>query len=235
MKTTNARTKNLLAVNSDAKTVKGSKHNVLTGIMYLAPHTLAGPNICPMAEAAGCVDGCLNTAGRGAMTYVQERRIAKTRWYHEDPVSFLDTLRRNIRSLVRRADRIGAIPMVRLNGTSDIMWERKHPEILDEFPNVQFYDYTKIPVRSNVLANYHLTWSYSGVLSYARHLDTALVNGMNVAVVFRNHLPDTFLGMPVINGDDSDVRPYDPEGVVVGLTAKGRAKKDTSGFVIDVD
>ena len=229
-----ARTKNLLAVNSDAKTIKGSKHNVLTGIMYLAPHTLAGPNICPMAEAAGCVDGCLNTAGRGAMTFVQQRRIAKTNWYHEDSTSFLDTLRRNIRSLVRRADRIGAVPMVRLNGTSDIMWERKHPEILDEFSDVQFYDYTKIPVRRDLPKNYHLTWSYSGVPGYAKHLDTARANGMNVAVVFRKELPDSFLGLPVVNGDDSDVRPYDPDGVVVGLTAKGRAKQDTSGFVVDL-
>lgn len=228
------RTKNLLAVGNDAKTVKGEKYGVLTGIMYLAPHTLAGPNVCPMAEAAGCVTGCLNTAGRGAFNSVQRSRIAKTVWYHEDTDSFLDTLRRNIRALIRKANRLGAVPMVRLNGTSDIMWERKHPELFEEFSGIQFYDYTKIPVRRDLPTNYHLTWSYSGITGYAKHIDTARANDMNVAVVFRKHLPDTFLGMPVVNGDDSDVRPYDPDGVVVGLTAKGRAKQDTSGFVVDL-
>jgi len=44
-------------------------------------------------------------------------------------------------------------------------------------------------------------------------------------------MPETYEGTPVFNGDDSDLRFLDPKGVVVGLYAKGKAKKDTSGFV----
>lgn len=225
-------TKHLLGVSTDAKTVKGEKKGVLTGIMYLAPHTLSGVNVCPMAELAGCAAPCLNTAGRGRMTPVQEARIRKTRFWHEDREGFLTILRADIRRLVAKAKRTNMVPMVRLNGTSDIRWEIEAPELFSEFSNVQFYDYTKLPNRKNVPANYHLTFSYSGANPrYAAFADVAIKNGMNVAVVFRKLLPETFLGLPVINGDESDVRPYDPQGVVVGLTAKGSAKKDTSGFV----
>jgi hypothetical protein len=54
----------------------------------------------------------------------------------------------------------------------------------------------------------------------------------NAAVVFQT-LPDTFLGLQVINGDEHDLRHLDPKGVIVGLLPKGRkAKRDTSGFVV---
>tara|TARA_R100000734_G_C3294869_1_gene86167 strand:+ start:131 stop:463 length:333 start_codon:yes stop_codon:yes gene_type:complete len=108
--------------------------------------------------------------------------------------------------------------------------------IFEIFPNVQFYDYTKIYKRdvSNI-PNYHLTWSYSQAnKDYAKEYKTALNNGMNIAVVFRDKLPAAFLGLPVIDGDKDDLRFLDSKGVVVGLKAKGDAKKDTSGFVIDV-
>lgn len=225
--------RNLLAVGNDAKTTKGEKYNVLTGIMYLAPHRLSGQNLCSMADLAGCGAACLNTAGRGLFNNVQAARLAKTRYYLDDTESFLVDLHANIGSLVRKAERIGATPMVRLNGTSDIMWERKHPEIFERWSDVQFYDYTKIPTRRDLPKNYHLTWSYSGVPGYAKYLPVALQNGMNVAVVFRSTPPESWAGLPVINGDDSDVRPYDPDGVIVGLTAKGPAKRDTTGFVVD--
>lgn len=230
----NKRPTSLLGVSTDAKTVKGEKKGILTGIMYLAPHKLSGINVCPLAELAGCAAPCLNTAGRGRMSNVQLARVRKTRFYHEDRQSFINVLRADIRKLVNRAARLGMTPMVRLNGTSDIRWEVEAPELFEEFSNVQFYDYTKIANRKNLPANYHLTFSYSGSNEKYRNMaQVAMDNGMNVAAVFRKLLPETFLGRPVINGDESDVRPLDPEGVVVGLTAKGSAKSDTSGFVQD--
>ena len=231
----NRRSQKLLRIGSDAKTVKGEKKGVLTGIMYLAPYTLSGSNVCSMAEMAGCHDGCLNTAGRGRMSGTQQARVRKTLFWQEDPMAFLDVLRRDIAALIRKAARENKVPMVRLNGTSDIMWERKAPEIFEEFSDVQFYDYTKIPTRRDLPANYHLTFSYSGANArYREFYRPARDNGMNVAVVFRTpEFPKSFLGMPVVDGDESDVRPFDPQGVVVGLKAKGKAKHDRSGFVID--
>lgn len=230
----NERPKKLLGVGTDPKTVKGEKNGVLTGIMYLAPHKLSGINVCPMAELAGCAAPCLNTAGRGRMSNVQAARVRKTRFFHEDREGFLALLRKEISRVVRKAKREGKVPMIRLNGTSDIRWEREAPELFEEFADVQFYDYTKIPNRRNIPANYHLTFSYSASNDrYAAFADVAKENGMNIAVVFRNRLPDTFLGLPVVNGDESDLRPLDPDGCVVGLVAKGSAKSDTSGFVQD--
>lgn len=228
------RPKHLLGIGTDAKTVKGEKRGVLTGIMYLAPHTLSGVNVCPMAELAECHGPCLNTAGRGKMSNVQMARIRKTNFWHEDRDGFIALLMKEIRRVVRKAEKEGKVPMIRLNGTSDIRWEREAPEVFAAFPDVQFYDYTKIPNRRDLPANYHLTFSYSGANErYAAFADVAIENGLNVAVVFRDRLPDTFLGLPVVSGDESDVRPMDPQGVIVGLTAKGGAKHDTSGFVQD--
>jgi hypothetical protein len=233
---TTKRPQKLLGVNTDAKTTKGTTKGVLTGIMYLAPHKLAGDNICPLAELAGCVSGCLNTAGRGRFTNTQLARIRKTRLWHEERDWFMNRLRKDISALVRKANRLGMTPMVRLNGTSDIRWEVEAPELFAEFSEVQFYDYTKIPNRKNLPANYHLTFSYSGASErYREFYHVARDNGMNVAVVFRKFIPETFLDMPVINGDESDVRPFDPTGVVVALKAKGKAKQDTSGFVVDAE
>jgi hypothetical protein len=230
----NKRPMKLLGIGGDAKTIKGEMKGVLTGILYLAPHKLSDVNVCPMAEMAGCVDGCLNTAGRGRMSGTQRARLRKTNLWHNDRAWFIAQLRKDIRGLIRKANKLGLTPMVRLNGTSDIRWEREAPELFAEFADVQFYDYTKIPTRNNLPANYHLTFSYSGANArYREFYRAAQDNGMNVAVVFRKFIPETFLGMPVVNGDESDVRPYDPNGVVVGLKAKGKAKKDTSGFVVD--
>jgi hypothetical protein len=188
-----------------------------------------------MADLAGCAAPCLNTAGRGRFTSTQLARIRKTKLWQSDRAWFVDRLRRDIKSLQRKAAKLGMVPMVRLNGTSDIRWEREAPELFAEFPEVTFYDYTKVPNRRDLPANYSLTFSYSGANErYREFYRAAIDNGLNVAVVFRNALPATFLGLPVINGDESDIRPYDPRGVVVGLKAKGNAKRDTSGFVVDL-
>jgi len=216
----------LLNIDHNAKTVKGQKKGYLTGILYLAPSNLSGYNVCPFAKVAGCEKACLNTAGRGAMSSVQQARIRKTRWFHEDRESFMAQLVKDIASLVRRAHKQGLIPTVRLNGTSDILWERipvgGHANLMEMFP-IQFYDYTKFAKRE-VPGNYHITYSYSPVRG-----ETSL---HNMAVVFRGKLPKQFLGRRVINGDEHDLRFLDKPRVVVGLSAKGRAKRDTSGFVV---
>ena len=130
---------------------------------------------------------------------------------------------------------------MRLNGTSDIQWEHikldNENNIFEEFPQVQFYDYTKIPTRKVThIKNYHLTWSYSEANEkYAEYWKEALDKGMNVATVFRKDLPKFYKGVKVFNGDTNDLRFLDERGVIVGLKAKGKARKDTSGFVIDVD
>ena len=109
------------------------------------------------------------------------------------------------------------------------------PEIFEEYEDIQFYDYTKIPNRKlGTIQNYDLTFSYSGVKEYQPMVATALKKNMRMAVVFRSkENPRTFMGMDCVNGDDTDVRPYDKQGVVVTLYAKGKARKDTSGFVVD--
>ena len=217
----------LLSVGSDAKTPKGEKLGYLTAIMYLAPFNLSGTNICPMAELAKCHAPCLNTAGRGVMSNVQKSRLAKTRFYLDDRPAFMAQLRKEIKAFEKKCKKDGFKPAVRLNGTSDIRWETTG--IMDEFPDIQFYDYTKIPNRKNLPANYSLTWSYSG--ANERYVEMR-PDSYNWAVVFRDGLPSTFKGRKVIDGDETDLRFLDPKGVVVGLKAKGKARKDQSGFVV---
>ena len=199
-----------------------------TYIMHLAPSTLSGYQTCPMASE-GCASACLNTAGRGRFTAIQEARIRKTRWFFEDRESFMAQLVKDIHAAIRKAGREGFVPVFRLNGTSDIRWEtvvvNGFANIMVMFPQVQFYDYTKLPNRRNVPSNYHLTFSRS---ESNEHL---IPQGMNVAVVF-DSLPDVWMGRKVIDGTETDLRFLDEQNVVVGLLAKGKAKKDTSGFTI---
>jgi hypothetical protein len=143
----------------------------------------------------------------------------------------------DIIKFINACERKGKKPAVRLNGTSDIQWEKITVEcgqnIFEMFPQVQFYDYTKIPTRNiSYIFNYHLTWSYSEASEkYAKLFDSV---PYNKAVVFRNkELPSTFKGVKVIDGDKHDMRFLDEPNVVVGLKAKGKAKSDDSGFVID--
>ena len=231
--------KTLLSIDTNAKTVKGQTLGFMTGILYLAPADQSGHQVCPMAKAAGCEAACLYTAGRGAMSNVQTARLNRTRYFFEDRAAFMLQIIADITKLVRKAQREGMTPLVRLNGTSDIRWElieaRDGKTIFEIFPDVQFYDYTKIPNRHSLPANYDLTFSYSGVVTFAKHAQRAMDNGMRTAVVFRDraNMPATFNGMQSIGGDDSDVRHLEPQGVVVALYAKGRARRDTTGFVID--
>lgn len=224
-----------LAIGNNAKTIKSDKGGeYLTAIMYLRPNL----NLCPMSALAACIDACLNTTGRGRMNSIQEARQRKTDAFESDPVAFVDQLKKDIMFALRKATKQGVKLAVRLNGTSDIAWENMRGSngntILQDFPDVQFYDYTKLPNRK-VPANYHLTVSYSG--ANAKYAAKVLKSDHNIAVVFRdkNSIPEFWNGRRVIDGDRDDLRFMDPKSVVVALYAKGDAKKDKTGFVVDVN
>ena len=225
----------LLSVSSDSKTVKGQKLGILTGILYLMPDN----DLCPNAINAGCSESCLVTAGRAAIfTSVNQSRARRTDEYRNARVPFMRALQSSIEALIRKAEREGLKPAVRLNGTSDINWQAELIDgktLFEHYPDVAFYDYSKYQFRSKH-SNYHLTASYSGLQTYSKTVSKALSAGLNIAVVFNGAFPKTFLGLPVIAGDDSDVRFYDHKidtrQCVIALKAKGEAKKDTSGFTV---
>jgi hypothetical protein len=237
------KSKALLSVSADAKTSKGETLGFLTGILYLAPATTTKWNTCPMAQTASCDKACLYSAGRGAFNSVQNARVNKTVWFFTERNSFMQQLVVDIRKLVAKATKQGLTPLVRLNGTSDIRWETigfvdadgiERKNIMDVFPDVQFYDYTKIANRKDLPANYDLTFSYSGVEGFQPYVEKAQAQGMRMAVVFRHEkdIPNTFKGIRVVSGDNSDVRHLDDDGVIVALYAKGKAKSDATGFVV---
>jgi hypothetical protein len=235
-----------LLTTGNPKIAKGEAHGFLTNIMHLAPSWLSGFNVCPMATK-GCAAACLNTAGRGGIfkagettNRIQEARKARTLFFFNDRPAFMAQLVKEIRNAIRNAERHGLTPVFRLNGTSDIRWETVTvedadgfvwPNVMTMFPDVVFYDYTKIPNRRDLPANYHLTFSLAE--DNDMHARTALDNGMNVAAVFRKHIPGIYMERPVVNGDATDLRFLDDSGVIVGLKAKGKARHDTSGFVRD--
>lgn len=236
------KSKALLSVSADAKTVKGETLGFLTGILYLAPATTTKWNTCSMAKTAKCDVACLFSAGRGAFSSVQTARINKTVWFFTERNSFMQQLVVDITKLVNKATKQGLKPLVRLNGTSDIRWETvgftdvngiEYVNIFAAFPDVQFYDYTKDANRRDLPSNYDLTFSYSGVEGFQPFVAKALKKQMRIAVVFRKEqdIPTTFMGIPVVSGDNSDVRHLDDK-VIVGLYAKGKAKLDTTGFVV---
>lgn len=216
---------------SNPKTKKSDKlGKYLTAVLHLAPASESGFNVCPMASK-GCRVACLNTAGRGRMSLIQNARIKKTRFFVDERQAFLSQLEIEIAAHVRRCKKLGLKPCVRLNGTSDIMWERFG--VVQKFPMVQFYDYTKIPIRMDrehkLPKNYHLTFSHSE--DNLENVIQVLAEKKNVAVVFNGRFPETFLGYKVIDGTTHDLRFLDPKGVVVALKPLGKAKRDTSGFV----
>jgi len=222
---------NLIGVGTNAKTIKGDGSEYLTGILYLIPEL----ELCPFSVIAGCFEPCLVSAGRGAFNSVHASRERKTKLLLTDPEEFKRLLRQDLTKFSGTCSRKGVQPVIRLNGTSDKSWL----DIIREFPAIQFYDYTKVfnRVAKDLPSNYHLTLSYSGANpDYARNVQAfADKYQANLAVVFRdkNKIPHTYLGRPVINGDADDLRFLDPAGVVVALYAKGKGKKDTSGFVQD--
>ena len=224
-----------LMTTENAKTSKGVAFGYLTAILYLAPSDVSGlVNVCPFASR-GCRMGCLNIAGRGSFKKIQRQRIAKTELFVRDREYFMASLAYSVKVAQRKADREGLKLCVRLNGTSDLrmLVERIAPQ----FPNVQFYDYTKDPQAwyKPRPDNWHFTFSASEVNQGAQA--DALRHGVNVAMVFDTKkgkpLPKIYNGVRVMDGDKSDLRFLEGyQGVIVGLRAKGRAKKDQSGFAV---
>lgn len=250
---------NTILSGNNAKTVKGDGTQYETAIMYLAPYKISGKgNVCANAGLAQCHVGCLFRAGRGRMSNVENARVNKTARYFENRQTFMDGLAHDVYRFEAKCKRANIKPVVRLNGTSDIQFEIAHPvnhngkffdSIFEAFPNVQFYDYTKIWKRCyrELPNNYSLVMSYSAANPrYAIECSKAFrKTGCNLAVVFRSkeivqhaikHGWSTLNGspIPVLDGDKNDLRFLDPRGHIVALTAKGPAKRDATGFVIDI-
>lgn len=247
----------LAAPLSNPKVAKNGKvMGVLTAPLHLAPADLSGFNVCPMASA-GCRAACLHTAGNPAyMAGKDTSRKAKTRAYMTERAAFMAVLTFEIAAHVRRAEREGMAPAVRLNATSDLPWERvrvtvdgtEHASIMDAFPGVSFYDYTKVTKRAvawaegRMPANYHLTFSRAEDNDAA--VRAVLAAGGNVSMVvavepgqrtifdMSHTIHHAGFDAPVTDGDLHDYRPADPKGCIVALRAKGDARQDRSGFVL---
>ena len=213
---------------ANPKIQKGTEKGYLSFILHLAPATLSGHEVCPK-RTKGCTDACLNTAGRGGMfkrgettNTIQKARIRKTEYFFNDRQAFIADLVADIKKGIKFADKQGLKPVFRLNGTSDLSWEKYG--VIEQFPTVQFYDYTKVLGRKIAsLPNYHLTFSAAD--GNDADVAKALAQGMNVTVVY-DRIPEG-----VYSADEDDLRFLDPKVGIIGLKAKGRAKKDTSGFV----
>ena len=223
----------------------GEGHGILTRALYLSPASESGRNLCP-SSTAGCRAACLgHSSGFMVFPTHMAARIAKSRFFIDDREGFLAQLRKEIEATVRKASRENLQPAIRLNGSSDIGWENLAPALFEDFREVHFYDYTKRHLRMQESiggtettyhewpANYRLTFSRSG--QNDSQCEQVLFRGGNVAVVFAtDEFPETYLGRPVVSGEVSDYRYGDPRNVVIGLKARGAARRDTSGFVVRV-
>ena len=221
---------------ANPKIQKGTKLGYLSFILHLAPADLSGKETCPK-RTAGCTAACLNTAGRGGMfkkgentNMIQKARIRKTEYFFNNREQFMFELYHDIIKAKKFAEKQGLIPVFRLNGTSDLSWEKYEVgttgmNLFQLFPQVQFYDYTKVLGRKvSQYPNYHLTFSKAD--GNDSDVAEALMQGMSVVAVY-DKIP---AGVP--SADETDLRFLDPKGIMLGLKAKGRAKKDYSGFVI---
>jgi hypothetical protein len=216
---------------SNTKIIKGEGRGYKSYILHLAPADESGYEVCPK-RTAGCTKGCLNKSGHGGMfkpgetsNPVQRARIRRTKYFFENRAAFLADLIDDISRAIRQAERKGLIPVFRLNGTSDLSWEKY--DVIQRFPTVQFYDYTKVLGRKIAdLPNYHLTFSRAE--NNDADVRKALLAGLNVAQVY-DTIPEG-----VYSADEDDLRFLDPAVGIIGLKAKGPAKKDFSGFVIRI-
>lgn len=194
-------------------------------ILYLAPARTARiyTNLCP-GSTRGCRLACLFTAGRGKYRSVTKARLQKTILLLDQPHKFMERLESQIDSICRNTTKQVAI---RLNGTSDLNWG--DTGVMYNFPEVQFYDYTKVPhYYKNRPDNWHLTFSVSEYNE--RSAKIMLRQGYNVAVVSTSK-PKLLWHNKTIDGDAHDLRFLDPSPRVVLLSPKGAAKQDTTGFV----
>ena len=228
---------------SSTKVKKGEKKGYLTGVMYLAPHTLGGKNLCPHSSI-GCRAICLYISGRGVFNTTQKARIRKTKYVTSDRDGFNYNIDKDILAIKQKAERTDQIPCVRLNGTSDMGFN----DVYKRHPEMQFYDYTPNPhryrkyLRGELPSNYHLTFSRKedNAAEVDEMIELGKQSGGNISIaVCFTELPKTYKGLPVIDGDETDLRFLDPENVIVGLTFKGtkanRQKAIESGFCVDIN
>ena len=232
---------NLLSIEQDAKTRKGTAFGVLTAILYLKHAHTSGHNVCPSATE-GCILACFEDEGLGKRHNVRKARMDKTRFLFRNRPAFLAQLKEELGRFERKAKRRNMTPAVRLNGTSDLGWEGFARDVIESFPSLTFYDYTKVEQRMRRFlagkfpSNYRsLTFSRSES-NWPTCLEILGMGG-NVAAVFDKlpgqPLPESYAGYPVIDGDQNDIRFLDPGGVIIGLHLKGHtAKRDETGFVI---
>lgn len=240
-----------LLTTKNAKIEKSLELGWLSAILHLAPADSSGYEVC-FWRTKGCTKACNNTAGRGRFTDTQLARIKKTRWLFEDRESFITQLCKDIEAVARKADRMGVKPAIRLNGTSDLPWySRKFGAIIQRYPEITFYDYTKSisACKPNSVArkldNYTLVFSRSE--SNLALCKRAIKYGVNVAVPFElddnKELPTEYMGIPVVNGDVHDLIFLHPHPRFIGLKYKvgfdfdlGKMiKRDESGFTILYD
>jgi len=220
---------------ANPKIQKGTKLGYLSFILHFAPSDLSGKNTCPKATK-GCIAACLNTAGRGGMfkrgettNVIQKARIRKTQYFFNNRAGFMKDLYADICKGIRLANKLGLEPVFRLNGTSDLSWEKyemtEGKNVFEVFAGIQFYDYTKVLGRKvKHIENYHLTFSKAD--GNDADVAEALMQGMSVVAVYDKIPAD------VPSADETDLRFLDPKGIMLGLKAKGKAKKDYTGFVI---
>lgn len=235
----------------NAKTEKSVELGFLTAILHLSPADSSGYEVC-FGRSEGCTKACNNTSGRGRFTETQLARIKKTRRLFEDRPAFIKQLYKDIEATERKADRENLIPAIRLNGTSDLPWfHKQYGEVIQNFPHIQFYDYTKVigyikpDSKAMELDNYHLVFSRS-----ENNLDKclkAIQYGVNIAVPFEldenKQLPSHYMGLPVVNGDDHDLIFLHDSPCIIGLRYKvgydfdtGKMiKRDCSGFTVIYD
>ena len=241
------KSKKLLSLNTNAKTIKSMNYGFYNYILYISPdkQNTFGKTVCA-ASTDGCKKACLFTAGRGVFSNVAMGRLHKTEYFLRDKTNFMNDISNEINNAIKKygSDKI----CIRLNGTSDIPYENipvdNHKNIMDKFPNVQFYDYTKIANRFDkpLPQNYHLTFSMAETIENKINCFKLLDKGFNVAAVFavkdETKLPTTYKNYTVINGDLHDLtflhkQDTNNKGIILGLKAKGNlGKKDTTGFVI---
>lgn len=221
-----------------ATNTKTAKNDLETFILYMAPaDQVEGLNLCPFAST-GCKASCLYSAGRGKFSNVQASRINKSKFWGYNREAFYIQLANELLKIHDKAIKQNKEIAVRLNGTSDIdhiyLLERYSGiNFLDPFySSLLFYDYTKNPNHISRYKNTSYKITFSRSESNEAEARQVLKNGGNIAVVFSGELPEFYLGYPVINGDLTDLRYFDPSNVIVGLKAKGDAKKDESGFVV---
>ena len=222
--------KKLLATSGNTKIEKSEKNT--KGALFASLSMMPTRELCPSSKAAGCFEACLQSAGRGAFDNVRDGRQSRTDYWNNARDQFLAQLRKELAAFARKCAKENKQGIVRLNVLSDIQWEDYG--IPQEFPTLSFYDYTKRAKRlGNTPKNYTLIFSYSGVSTYAKQVAIAETTSAPMAVVFRGALPTHYKGRPVIDGDQNDWLNANSGRVIVGLKAKGKAKKDTSGFVVD--